>query len=89
MIQKWKRLVATTGIVALGTIGVSLPASGSPPQRVTICHIAGHAAPHNANEITLTLSEKGLRGHFDERGTPLAGHEEDYMGECKRTQPPI
>lgn len=51
--------------------------------KITICHANG-----NGSYITLTLpynavfgkSEKS--GHFNEQGTPNAGHENDYLGPC-------
>lgn len=78
------RVLAGIGSLVMGA-GISAgttAAYAAPPEMVTICHIAGHAEPDNANEIELTLSERGLRGHFDESGTPLAGHEEDRLGPC-------
>lgn len=55
-----------------------------PPEKITICHAAGKAG-EQANYTTLTLpwnAVYGNGGHFNEDGTPQAGHEEDYLGEC-------
>ena len=45
--------------------------------RVTICHVTG-----NGDYETLTISENGLNGHFNDDGTPLDGHSGDFMGPC-------
>lgn len=55
-----------------------------PPTFVTICHAAG-LADEPANFVTLTLPENavyGQAGHFNENGTPQAGHEQDTLGAC-------
>lgn len=64
-------------------------AEGTEPkhEKVTICHVAGRA-DDPANKVTLTLDEHALRGHFDENGTPQAGHEQDTFGPCAETPPP-
>ena len=55
--------------------------------KVTICHAAGREG--TTHYVTLTISEnavygrKGNAGHFEENGTPRAGHEQDYFGPCK------
>lgn len=52
--------------------------------KVTICHAAGQAG--TTKYVTLNISENavyGPAGHFNENGTPQAGHEEDYLGPCK------
>lgn len=77
-------VLAGSGSLVMGA-GVSAGTTvtyAAPPEMVATCHIAGHAEPDNANEIEFTLSEGGLRGHFDESGTPLAGHEEDRRDPC-------
>lgn len=54
--------------------------------KVTICHAAGREG--TTKYITLNISEnavygrKGNAGHFEENGTPRAGHEQDYFGPC-------
>jgi LPXTG-motif cell wall-anchored protein len=54
-------------------------------KKVTICHAAGQEGTDKY--LTLTISEhavyKDRGGHFYENGTPRAGHENDYFGECK------
>ena len=48
-------------------------ANGRGNDRVTICH----------NGNTTTISENGLRGHFNDNGSPRRGHEDDTMGRCE------
>jgi hypothetical protein len=52
--------------------------------KVCICHAAGLAG--TTHFVTVCASRNaifGQAGHFYEDGTPRAGHEEDYLGECK------
>lgn len=79
----------------LNVFGIALIISGSllslmakPTQagnddKVTICHAAGRAG--TTQFVTLTISYNaafGQAGHFNENGTPKAGHEDDYLGAC-------
>ncbi len=60
------------------------------PEFVTFCHVAGRG-DDPANTVTLTLPSNavfGQGGHFDEGGTPNAGHEQDYLGPCQPPPPP-
>ena len=59
-------------------------------ESVTFCHVAG-SAEDPANTVTLTLPYTavfGQAGHFNEDGTPRAGHEQDYLGPCSEPSPP-
>lgn len=76
-------------LASAAMVGATWAVPASAGDKVTICHIAGHAAPDNANEVTITISVNGLNGHFYENGTPKAGHEEDYFGPCGGTPPPV
>jgi uncharacterized repeat protein (TIGR01451 family) len=61
------------------------------PEFVTFCHVAG-SAEDPANTVTLTLPYNavfGQAGHFNEDGTPNAGHEQDYLGACNEEPPPV
>ena len=74
-------LLATVWLLAATIVS---PAEAGPPVFYTICHVAGLASDP-ANYITLTLPEPavfGPAGHFNEEGTPQAGHEQDYFGAC-------
>lgn len=63
------------------------PALAAPPAKVTICHAAGLAGTTKYVELTISenavYGRKGNAGHFEENGTPRAGHEQDYFGPCK------
>jgi hypothetical protein len=60
--------------------------------KITICHAAGQDG--TTKFVTLTISEnavygrKGNAGHFEENGTPRAGHEQDYFGACVAEETP-
>ena len=59
-------------------------------ESVTFCHVAG-SAEDPANIVTLTLPYTavfGQAGHFNEDGTPKAGHEQDYLGPCQTSRLP-
>lgn len=56
-------------------------ATGGDNHKVTICHAAGQAG--TTKYETIEVDEHALKGHFDENGTPQAGHEQDYMGACE------
>ncbi len=54
-------------------------------KKITICHASGLSGTRKFN--TLELSENavyspGNGGHFNEDGSPKAGHESDYLGAC-------
>jgi hypothetical protein len=55
-------------------------ATGGDNHKVVICHAAGQAG--TTKYVTIEVDEHALKGHFDENGTPQAGHEQDYMGAC-------
>lgn len=63
-------------------LAAPLPALGD-SEKVTICHAAGQEGTDQF--ITLELAYPavyGPGGHFNEDGTPQAGHEADYLGPC-------
>src|SRR5215203_3514785 len=49
--------------------------------KITICHASGQAGTLKFETLELPLA--GVLGHFDESGTPLAGHEQDTFGPCE------
>lgn len=61
------------------------------PKKVTICHAAGQAGTTKYVELTISenavYGRKGNAGHFEENGTPRAGHEQDYFGPCVTATP--
>lgn len=65
--------------VSTSTFEVSAQAS-----KVTICHAAGQDGTTHFNTISVGYpAAYGPAGHFYENGTPRAGHEDDYLGECR------
>ena len=86
-------------IVAAAAIPVALAGSSDPTpgfdpppagHTVTFCHVAG-LEEDPANTITITTDEHaayGPAGHFNENGTPAAGHEEDHLGVCAEDEDP-
>ena len=71
----------TTASVAILVLCVAVPAMAA--EQVTICHAAGQ--DDTTQFVTLTIAEQaayGQAGHFNEDGTPRAGHENDYLGAC-------
>jgi hypothetical protein len=77
--------------VILGVVAATASGTNGPPEKVTICHVAGLASDP-ANYITLHLPPAavyGPGGHFNENGTPQAGHEQDSFGECDPPEPPV
>ena len=94
-------LLGLCGLAALAVAGatsarVDDDSSGSgfvtleKPDFVTFCHVAGREEDP-ANTVTLTLPYNavfGHAGHFNEDGTPKAGHEQDHLGPCQAPPPP-
>jgi hypothetical protein len=82
-----RTLAANTAACTLLMVLVLVASSFAQPTKTAICHATGSAA----NPFTfLSLPPEPLSGHFDNSGTPLAGHEDDYFasdaeiaaGEC-------
>lgn len=88
------KIIAIVLLIALATVAALAYATGGsatgPPAKITICHVAGLASDP-ANYITLELPPQavyGNGGHFNENGTPQAGHEQDSFGACDPPEPP-
>lgn len=74
-------------VIVLACLGIALPVVAAQPVFITFCHAAGQAG--TTQFVTLTLPEQavfGQAGHFNEDGTPQAGHEDDYLGECEEEE---
>jgi len=83
-----KRLTTSISIAIIALALTVSIASAAKPVFVTICHGAGLAG--TTQYVTLTLPEQavyGQAGHFNEDGTPQAGHEEDHLGPCVTETP--
>jgi len=78
-----RRLGGTMAIATLiFAVAIPLTAMGK-PEKIVICHAAGQGGTENF--VTLELSAQavyGNGGHFEENGTPSAGHEGDHLGAC-------
>lgn len=83
--------VVTAMMLAFGLMSTAAPAGADDadhPKKVTICHAAGLEG--TTHYITLTIGYQavyGPAGHFYENGTTRAGHEQDYLGECREDEP--
>jgi hypothetical protein len=66
------KLLATLCGVSLITWGGVAYSTASP--KVTICH-----ATEKPSYIRIVVSENAIGGHFDNPGTPKAGHENDIL----------
>lgn len=84
-----KRLASlfTLAAVALGACQDAAPTEARPAagplaarggsDKITICHAAGRAG--TTHYVEITVSANAANGHFYENGTPMAGHEQDYL----------
>ncbi len=85
-----KRICTTLVVMGVALVAATAAfATNTPPQKITICHVAGLASDP-ANYITLELPPQavyGNGGHFNENGTPQAGHEQDSFGACNPPPP--
>ncbi len=73
-----------TALFIAGFSATGALATDDNDKKVTICHAAGQDG--TTKYVTLTISENavyGPGGHFNEDGTPQAGHEDDYLGACQ------
>ncbi len=81
-----RRLRGLAGFATAATLllVIWLPSTAlGEPEQVTLCHAAGQV--DTEQWVTLTISYQaafGQAGHFNEDGTPQAGHEADYLGPC-------
>jgi LPXTG-motif cell wall-anchored protein len=75
-------LAATT---LAGGLAFASEVQAEQPAMVTLCHAAG--LDGTTKFVTLTIPQQaafGRAGHFNEDGTPRAGHEADYRGACEQ-----
>jgi hypothetical protein len=77
------RVKVTLATIVLAILALALPVLADRPETVTICHAAGQAGTTQFVTLTIPVNAAfGQAGHFNEDGTPRAGHEDDYLGEC-------
>lgn len=81
-------LLVVAALLAAACAGAA-QAGDEHPDNVTLCHASGLAGTTKYETITVGYPAAfGPAGHFSENGTPNAGHEQDYLGECHE-QPPV
>jgi len=75
MIKKFQRYLIAAALM-LTPLMLAHNTYGDPPVFTSICHAtSSETNPYNF----LTLPPEPLSAHFDEFGTPLAGHEKDFI----------
>lgn len=78
------------GLAAVAfVLTLAVPTLATQSEKVYVCHAAGRA-DEPANWVTLHVPATSTgypQGHFTENGTQEAGHEQDYLGQCKEPQP--
>jgi len=78
--------LATASLIGLALAGPGAGIAAANPDKVTLCHAAGR--DDTTQFVTLEIAYNaayGPAGHFNEDGTPQAGHEQDYIGACAST----
>ena len=80
-------ILGLVAVLALG-LGTAALAGDHPPggDKIYICHASGQAGTTKFE--TLYLPPAGVAAHFENNGTPKAGHELDYFGPCNEEPPP-
>jgi len=82
MRKRFMKSVAVSGVAVVAVLGFEMlnPASAAPAEKVTICHATGQIpSDHYVTLSTKALTPLGAEGHIDANGTPLAGHEQDFV----------
>lgn len=82
-------LVLGIALIVTGAVFVSqVKPVNAQQQMVTLCHAAGQEGTLQFTTITIAYTAAfGQAGHFNEDGTPTAGHENDYLGACNVQSP--
>ena len=84
-------MVLGIALIVTGAVFVSQvqPTNAQAPEKVTLCHAAGQEGTLQFTTLTIAYNAAfGQAGHFNEDGTPTAGHENDYLGACNVQQEP-
>ena len=69
----------------LSIVEATVPECESPDceKKITICHAAGRDGTTHYRTLDISYNAVyGPGGHFNENGTPRAGHENDHLGAC-------
>ena len=91
-VRRFSIVVNIIGVAILlaGTVFLGLSnTANAQAETITICHAAGQDG--TLMFVTLNLPYQavyGVGGHFNENGTPQAGHENDYLGPCQNQSEP-
>jgi LPXTG-motif cell wall-anchored protein len=76
-----KKIMAVAVAILIVAIGVIWYSPVSASDKVTLCHAAG--LDGTLKFTTLNIAPSAAETHLDlVTGTPQAGHENDYLGEC-------
>ena len=80
-------LAVVAGVSMLSGFG-AIPDAHAACEKLTICHAAGQSGTTHFVEVTACRNAIiGQAGHFNEDGTPNAGHELDVFGPCESEDP--
>lgn len=63
-------------IVVIALLGLSGAVAAIQADKVTICHAT---STENNEYVRIVVSENAIGGHFENPGTPKAGHEDDIL----------
>ena len=92
------KILSSISVVMFASVGIysyaSIPVvKADNEEKITICHGAGQADTTHFETLTISRNavyqDHGQGGHFYENGTPKAGHEQDYMGSCRSSDPSV
>ncbi len=77
-------MILGISLIVTGAVFVSkVQPANAQQEMVTLCHAAGQEGTLQFTTLTIAYNAAfGQAGHFNEDGTPAAGHENDYLGAC-------
>ena len=81
--------VTLAGLMTLALcVGTVVASEAARVEKVLVCHAAGLEGTTRYVTLEVPPNDGGYpQGHFTENGTPLAGHEDDYLGVCVVADP--
>lgn len=74
--QTFQKLLTLIAPALVLVLALALPATAA-ADKVTICHAAG--LDGTTKYVRIVVARQATSGHFDNNGTPLAGHEDDLL----------